>query len=132
MAKTKILIVEDEAIIAYDTKVKLENEGYEITDIVSTGQDAIKYTEIHKPDLVIMDIILNGEMNGIEAAEKIFAGHKIPIIFLSAHSEKDLLRQVENNDLYNYLVKPVSAEELFQTVTRSLIVSNDQKNKTTI
>ncbi|MBN2411568.1 response regulator [candidate division KSB1 bacterium] len=124
MAKTKILIVEDEAIIAYDTKVKLELEGYEIVDIVGTGQAAIKYTDIHKPDLVVMDIVLNGEMNGIEAAEKILAGHKIPILFLSAHSEKTLLRQVESNDLYNYLIKPVSAEELFQAVIQALNVSN--------
>ena len=127
MAKAKILIVEDEAIIAYDTKIKLEMEGYEVVDIVNTGQEAIICTEIHKPDLVLMDVVLNGDMNGIEAAEKISAGNNIPILFLSAHSENDLLRQIETSDLYNYLIKPVTGEELFQAVYKSLSISNGQK-----
>ena len=127
MAKAKILIVEDEAIIAYDTKTKLEQEGYEVVDIVNTGQKAIQYTEIHKPDLILMDILLNGEMNGIEAAEKISVAHNIPILFLSAHSESDLLRQVETGKLYDYIIKPVSGDELFRAVIRSLEFSDGQK-----
>jgi len=126
MAKAKILIVEDEAIIAYDTKTKLETEGYKIVDIVDTGQKAIKSTEKHKPDLILMDILLNGDMNGIEAAGKISEKYKIPILFLSAHSESDLLRQIDTSRMYNYLIKPVSSEELFRAVIESLTISDKQ------
>ena len=126
MAKTKILIVEDEAIIAYDTKTKLETEGYKVVDIVDSGQKAIKSTEIHKPDLILMDILLNGDMNGIEAAEIISEKNNIPILFLSAHSESDLLRQVKNQKLYNYLIKPISGEELFRAIIESLTITDGQ------
>ena len=125
MSKAKILIVEDEAIIAYDTKIKLEHEGYNVVDIVDTGQKAIKSMEIYKPDLVLMDILLNGDMNGIETAKKISAEYKTPILFLSAHSESDLLRQLDNKKHYSYLVKPLSGEELFQAVNQSLNFLND-------
>ncbi|HPG39138.1 MAG TPA: response regulator [bacterium] len=120
MTKQKILIVEDEAIIAVDLKLKLELGGYEVAGIVSSGEAALDHVEKNKPDLVIMDIILDGAMNGVEAAAEISKRCPTPILYLSAHSEKDLLEESQKDTLYYYLLKPASREELEQAVKRIL------------
>ena len=83
MSTVKILVVEDERITAEDMRKALNSVGYEVPAIVSSGEDAIKVSEEIKPDLVIMDIKLEGEMDGIEAAEKIRSKLGIPIIYLT-------------------------------------------------
>lgn len=86
MEDIKILIVEDENIIALNIKKKLKSFGYSIPAIASTGEEALKLTEIILPDLILMDIMLKGEMNGVEAAEQIRKRFDIPIIYLTAYS----------------------------------------------
>ncbi len=120
MAKQKILIVEDEAIIAVDLKLKLELGGYEVIGIVNSGEAAIDSVLKNKPDLVIMDIILDGEMNGVEAAAEISKKCPTSILYLSAHSEKDLLEESQKDSLYDYLLKPASREELELAVKKIL------------
>lgn len=84
----KILVVEDERITAEDIKRSLEKAGYNVPVIVSTGEDAVKFSEKYKPDLVLMDIVLEGNIDGIEAAETIRTKFDIPVIYLTAYSDK--------------------------------------------
>ena len=85
---TKILVVEDESIIAADIKNKLEDLGYIVSRIVSNGKDAIKSVSELDIDLILMDIVLKGDMDGIEAAGEIKKYMDIPIVYLTAHSDK--------------------------------------------
>ncbi|MGR3178604.1 MAG: response regulator [Candidatus Anammoxibacter sp.] len=111
MEKIKILIVEDEWIIASDIKDSLEKLGYDIPKIVSTGEEAIQYVNECKPDLVIMDIMLQGKMDGIEAAGKIQLFYSVPIIYLTAHSDKDTLERAKITDPFGYIIKPLKIRE---------------------
>jgi len=114
--KKKILIVEDELIIANDIRGYLTEEDFEITSVVLTGQDAI--TEAHKdqPDLVIMDILLHGEMNGIEAAEEIVKLGPIPIVFVSAYSHEEIVGKILKKVRYEYVLKPFQSYELINKI----------------
>ena len=95
MTPKKILIVEDEVIIASDMKKKLEEAGHSVIDIATKGEKAIEIALSLKPDLIFMDIMLSGKMDGIEAAKEIHNSSDIPIIFLTAHSEKQLLERAK-------------------------------------
>jgi CheY-like chemotaxis protein len=83
----KILIVEDEVITAMDIKNMLKNFGFDVVGIASTGNNAINKAEEFKPDLVLMDISLKGDMDGIEAAEEIKSLHDIPVVYMSAFTD---------------------------------------------
>jgi CheY-like chemotaxis protein len=108
----RILIVEDERIIAEDLKISLRNFGYDIIAIVSSGEDAIKKAEELCPDLMLMDIALQGDIDGIEAAEKIHEKSDIPIVYLTAYSNGDILEKAKQTRPYAYLVKPFHENEL--------------------
>lgn len=114
--KKKILIVEDELVIANDIRGFLSDENYEIISIVLTGEDAINLSRQNKPDLIIMDILLHGDMNGIEAAEEISKTRKIPIIFVSAYSHEEIVKQILSDIDYEYILKPFQAFELIDKV----------------
>ncbi|MBI5057834.1 MAG: PAS domain S-box protein [Nitrospirae bacterium] len=116
MAKSKILIVEDEWIIANDIKKSLQNLGYSVSAIVSTGEEAINKIQEKKPDLVLMDIVLQGEISGTEAANQIISGYDIPVIYLTAYSDKEILKQAKKTNAYGYLVKPFNERELQATI----------------
>ena len=87
METSRILIVEDEYIIAKDLQMSLENMGYTVCAIASSGEEAIERVEKEKPDLALMDIVLKGTMDGIEAAERIRSNFGTPLIFLTAFSD---------------------------------------------
>ena len=95
MKKIKILIVEDEIVIAADIKQKLERYGFVVPAIVSTGKAAINKSQTLKPDLILMDIVLKGQMTGIEAAEKIKKLRDIPIVYLTAYADMKTLEKVK-------------------------------------
>ena len=118
--KKRILIVEDELIIANDIRGYLSDENYEITSVVLTGEDAINMARQNMPDLVIMDILLHGNMNGIEAAEEISKIRKIPIIFVSAYSHEEIIKQILSDIDYEYILKPFQAFELIDKVNSLL------------
>ncbi len=96
MAKINIIIVEDERITAEDIKKALNSVGYEVPAIVPSGEEAIKAAEELKPDLVIMDIKLEGEMDGIQAAEQIRSKLGIPIIYLTAYSDEKTVQRANH------------------------------------
>jgi len=118
--KKRILIVEDELIIANDIRGYLSDENYEITSVVLTGEDAINMAKQNMPDLVIMDILLHGNINGIEAAEEISKIRKIPIIFVSAYSHEEIVKQILSDIDYEYILKPFQAFELIDKVNSLL------------
>ena len=106
MAKTRILVVEDESITAADIAMALRNLGYEVTATVPSGEQAISKVEADNPDIVLMDIVLKGRMDGIEAAEQIRSRFKVPVVFLTAYSDKEMLERVMKTDSFGYIIKP--------------------------
>ena len=121
----KILIVEDEIIVAMATEQKLLDLGYVVLNTVDTGEDAVKYASQLKPDLILMDIILKGKINGIEAAKRIKGILDIPIIYLTAYSRSEIITHIPIKESYEYLVKPFKKSELNNHIKMSL-----SKNKT--
>lgn len=119
MENKTILIVEDEHIIAMDMKAKLEDAGYNVAGIVSNGEDAIRKAAEIRPDLVLVDIVLKGEIDGIEAASKILA-LEIPVVYVTAYSEKSLLKRAMKKPPYGYLIKPVDNLQLKSTVKMAI------------
>lgn len=111
-ASRRILIVEDERISAEVTANVLEKLGFTVAAILSTGEEAVAFAHEHKPDLVLMDISLPGELDGIEAASRIFAADRIPIIFLTATIDSDVLRRVQASEGAGYIHKPVKLLDL--------------------
>ena len=111
-----ILIVEDETIIAQDVKRMLENAGYTVVAIASSATMAIEKTEMFRPDLIMMDIILHGEMDGINAAHQIQTFRDIPIIFLTACSNVGTLEQMKSKYPFSYVLKPFLEHELLSEI----------------
>lgn len=118
--KKRILIVEDEGITAMDLRMRLEALGYEVVGHADTGEGAVKLAEEHKPDLVLMDIMLKGEMDGIQAAEQIRPALGIPIIFLTAYADNTTLRRAKVTEPYGYILKPFEERELHTNIEVAL------------
>ncbi|KUM02363.1 EAL domain-containing protein [Chromobacterium subtsugae] len=117
----RILIVEDERIIAMDLQLQLQALGYAVCAVVASGPQAIDKALELRPDLVLMDIHLEGAMDGVEAAREIHQRLRIPIIFLSAYAEDATLQRAESALPYGYLVKPVSPRELHATLQMAMV-----------
>jgi PAS domain S-box-containing protein len=126
MTKAKILIVEDETITALYIQECLENLGYEVLDTAGTGYDAIDIAESLNPDLVLMDIKLTGEMDGIETASIIYNRFNIPIVYLTAFSDNNTLNKAKLTGSYGYLCKPVEEKALNPTIEIALSRHNDE------
>lgn len=112
MAQTRILVVEDEVIVADDIRRSLKSLGYDVPSIVSSGEMAIKKVEENRPDLVLMDIMLQGEMDGIEAAGNIISRFDIPVVYLTAYSDEKILERAKVTEPFGYLIKPYKDREL--------------------
>ena len=112
MSPARILIVEDEGIIAQDLEATLEKLGYEVAGIAVVGEDAIEMAAELQPNLVLMDIILWGGMDGVEAAAHIRERLHIPVIFLTAHSDNATLQRAKITGPHGYIVKPMIEREL--------------------
>lgn len=112
MEKIKILVVEDESIIAADIAMSLQGMGYEVIPTVSSGNKAIMKIEENRPDLILMDIVIKGEMDGIETAEQIGEQFQIPIIFLTAYADKKTLERAKKTGPFGYITKPFEEVDL--------------------
>lgn len=108
----KILIVEDEGIVSLDLEDSLQSSGYLVTDAVDSGEAALASIQRTRPDLVLMDITLRGEMDGIEAAAIIREQHGIPLIYMTAHADEATLRRAKVTTPYGYILKPIRDSEL--------------------
>jgi diguanylate cyclase (GGDEF)-like protein/PAS domain S-box-containing protein len=120
MSRAKILIVEDESIIAMDLRVRLTALGYTVFSTVSTGEAAIQLAETMRPDLVLMDIVLKGEMDGITAAEQIRKRFDIPVIYATAYSDDQTLQRARVAEPFGYVLKPFADRELVSAIEMAL------------
>jgi len=120
MLATKIMIVEDEGIIAMDIRNQLEGFGYDVVATAFSGGQAITLATQHRPELVMMDIVLKGSMDGISAAKSIKESLNIPVIFLTAYSDPDTLQRAKAAGAYGYLIKPFRPDELRASIEVAL------------
>jgi len=112
MEKPRILIVEDEIIIARNIEEKLLDLGYTVSASVTSGAEAIKQTKGNRPDLILMDIKLSGRLDGIQTAEKIHSLFDLPVVYLSAYADDDVLKRIMTTDTFGYIRKPFESREL--------------------
>lgn len=112
MEKVKILIVEDENILALGLKKKLENLDYIVTGIASSSTETIDEVRKTMPDLILMDIVIKGDMDGIETAAELNKTLSIPIIYLTAYADDEILRRAATTEPYGYILKPYKEKEL--------------------
>ncbi len=120
MKEKHILVVEDEWLVANDIKMSLKNSGFQAISIAATGDEAIKKTAELKPDLVLMDIVLRGELDGIQAARQIKDSYGTPVIFLTAYSDQQLLDKAKQTTPFGYIVKPFRERDLHTTIEMAL------------
>ena len=120
LSDLRIMIVEDELIVADDIKNCLQSLGYSVVATVSSGEQSIKKAQELRPDLVLMDIILKKEMDGIEAAEIIIKNFNIPVIYLTAHSDEATINKAKKTEPYGYLLKPFNERDLLTNIEIAL------------
>jgi len=118
--KTKVLVVEDERIVAEDIKGRLQNLGYTVPGMARSGEEAIKKAGETRPALVLMDIVLEGKMNGIEAALVIGSRYNIPFVYLTAYADDKTLENAKVTEPYGYILKPFEDRELHTTIEIAL------------
>ena len=112
----KVLIVEDEVITAMSLRVSLERSGYEICELVSTGERAVVVAETESPDVVIMDINLAGRMDGLEAARIICSRRKTPIVFLTGYTDDKVVESTRAVEGSVFIVKPADPDEVRRAI----------------
>jgi len=132
MTKSRILVVEDEAIVAMGIKQKLEELGHQVVDTVYSGEDAVETALKTYPDLILMDIVLKGEMDGIEAASKIRKQQDIPVIYLTAYSDEEILERARVTEPYGYIIKPFKKSELNANIEMALYKHREDMKKSEI
>lgn len=120
MPKANILIVEDSFIVSYHLKATLENEEYEVTDVCDSGEHAIEVVKQKKPDLVLMDIMLNGKMDGVEAASLLRTNFNLPVIYITALTDKETIGRAKITEPFGYLTKPFEDREIFTVIEMAL------------
>jgi CheY-like chemotaxis protein len=128
MEKKKILIVEDEGIVAMEIKNELQTLGYDASTFAS-GEEAIQSLELSIPDLILMDIRLKGKMDGTETAGLIRKDHDIPVIYLTAHTDDGTLEKAKATVPYNYIVKPFDMKELHIAIVIALYRHKVEKER---
>jgi PAS domain S-box-containing protein len=116
MSSVKILVVEDESIVAMDIKHRLENMDYVVPAVVSSGEEAVEKVSETLPDLILMDIVLRGEMDGIEAAQIIKDNYNIPVLYLTAYSDEKTLKRAKITGPFGYIIKPFEDRELHSAI----------------
>ncbi|MBP7734339.1 MAG: response regulator [Spirochaetes bacterium] len=117
---SKIMIVEDEIIIADLLTNLLRRNGYEVMEVVTTGDDAIRQVPLDRPDLILMDILLIGKLDGIETARQIMERFFIPIIYLTAHADEETIQRATKTASYGYIIKPFNESTIHATIEMAL------------
>ncbi len=126
---TRILVVEDDVNVAAVMEARLESFGFTVCEIAHSGTKAIENSERHRPDLILMDILLEGDMNGIEAAEKISSTSDVPIIFVTCLNDPTVLDRAIKTNPSGYLVKPYDNAELRSCVEIALVKHRAAKER---
>ena len=129
MEKTKIMIVEDELIVAKSLSGQLKRLGYEVAAIVASGEEAIEIAASARPELILMDIMLQGEIDGIQAAEKIWNSCHIPVIYLTANADISTLERAKISGSFGYILKPFKNKELQAAIEIALGKYKEQQKE---
>jgi len=120
-AMKKVLIVEDETIISFGYRLQLERMGFEVTGTARSSEEAEACLRADRPDLIIMDIYLKGDKNGLELAQEIHAGSPIPILFLTASTKTEVIEAIRAlKDCY-YLSKPINSDSFNEVLQRFML-----------
>ncbi len=130
MDNPKILVVEDENVVALELKKRLKKLAYQVSSVASSGKEAISKAEGFLPDLVIMDIRLKGDMDGIQAAQIIREKLNIPVLYLTAHSDDETLKRAKQTEPYGYILKPFEEDEL-RTAIEIALYKHQVENSST-
>lgn len=132
MSKTRILLVEDEAVIAMEIKGCLEKYGYEVIPAVNNGDAAIETAKNEKPDLILMDIGLKGNKDGIETADIIRANFGIPSVFVTGYLDEVILQRARNSLPFGFIQKPIQERTFKLTLQTALLFAEiDARYKNT-
>ncbi len=127
MSKARILVVEDEALVAADLSARLETMGYEVIGRASSGEKAVEKAHSGRPDLIMMDIMLQGSMDGIEAAARIHEFLFVPVVYCTAYADDATLSRAKVTEPYGYILKPFGERELQITIEIGLYKSRMEK-----
>ncbi|NND78889.1 MAG: response regulator [Maribacter sp.] len=126
--KVRILVVEDDMIIAAHISLQLTNLGYEITGIETRGEEAVEHANINTPDIILMDVNLRGALDGIETAKMIQQKRNVPIIYLTANTDEASFQRAKETGPFAFIPKPLNAMQLQRTF--ALVAEQLKKNKT--
>ncbi len=129
MEKIKILIVEDESILALGLKKKLENLEYSVTDIAASGIETFNKVSANKPDLILMDIVIKGDIDGIETAAELNKTESIPVIYLTAYADDEILKRAATTEPYGYILKPYKEKELKANIEMAIYRKKSEKDE---
>ena len=129
MEKARIQIVEDEAIIAMEIESQLQGLGYEVTSVVNTGEKAVLKAKEDKPDLILMDIRIKEEMDGIDTAEIIRKQFGIPVIFSTAYLDEQRIERAKITMPFGYVLKPIQERDLKVTIEMALYTSKIDRER---
>ena len=125
--QAQILVVEDEYIVAKDIQNTLTNLGYTVPAIAASGEEAIKKAGEMQPDLILMDIVLKGALDGVETANEIKTQLDIPVVYLTAYADDKTLQRAKITEPYGYLIKPFEERELHSTIEMALYKQSMEK-----
>jgi len=129
MEKSRVAVVEDEGIVALQIKSKLEQKGYEVVGTFASGEELLETVASLKPDLIMMDMTLQGKLDGIETTRRLSEQHDIPVVYLTAHSEESTIERAGATLPYGYLLKPFDAQELHIAIQMALFKHKSDKEK---
>ncbi|MCK5148470.1 response regulator [bacterium] len=127
MSQVRILLVEDESIICEDIKKSIDIIGHEVAGVVHSGEEALVFVERKPPELILMDIVLAGRLNGIETAKMIKDRYRLPVVFLTSYSDKITMERARDAYPYGYIVKPFNDIELKETIEKAIETFQDEE-----
>src|SRR5262249_55167153 len=120
MSAAQILVVEDESIVARSLEAELKSLGYGVSGIASSGEEALRKVAETCPDLVLMDVVLKGKLDGVKTTEALREWFDIPVVYLTAYADDQTLKRAKVTEPYGYLVKPYEEKELRTTIEIAL------------
>lgn len=130
--KKRVLIVEDDKLLALVEERLIQKLGYEVVGTAESGEDALRLVKEYEPDIILMDISLKGDLDGIDTVEKIRLSYNTPVIFLSGNSDKYNYERAKKTEFIDYLVKPVTADDLIGPLKKSVEVLNAYESENSV
>src|SRR3954470_17390215 len=120
MSGARILVIEDESLVAEEIAMRLKRLGHEASAITDNGEDAFAYARVVRPDMALVDIHIKGALNGIEVARRLHDEFDIPVVFLTAHADAATLKEATQTEPFGYIIKPFDTPALAATLETAL------------